>query len=134
MSRSFEQFKVASVRTSWQHVQTLFRVREVSSIPVHPSGRCGNTIRTPIRVRGEFEFPSQTKIWEDSCIRLDVKSIPPGHQRNTGWTLVLIMVITCCKGATVRMRPYSGKIFSILWKAGCTVHRPDGISLHPDAA
>jgi hypothetical protein len=44
MSRSFEQFKVASVRTSWQHVWTLFRVREESSIPMHLSGRRGNTV------------------------------------------------------------------------------------------
>jgi len=34
VSRSFEQFKVASVRT-------LFRVREDPSVPVHPSGRRG---------------------------------------------------------------------------------------------
>jgi hypothetical protein len=39
-----EQFNVASVWMSWQHVRTHFRVRE------------------------ELGFPSQTRIWEDSCI------------------------------------------------------------------
>jgi len=52
MSRIFEQFKVASVRTSWQHVQTHIRVRQV------------------------IKFPSQTCIWEDSCIHPDVWATP----------------------------------------------------------
>jgi len=71
MSIRFEQFKVAFVRTSWQHIRMLFRVREESSIPVHPSGRRGNTVWTPIRVQLELVFPLQTYIWEDSCIRPD---------------------------------------------------------------
>jgi hypothetical protein len=45
ISRKFEQFKVASVRTSWQHVRMLIRIRQV------------------------IKFPSQTCIWEDICIR-----------------------------------------------------------------
>jgi hypothetical protein len=80
MSRSFKQFKVASVWTSWQHIRTPFRVREDSSVPMHPSGRRGNTIRTPFRVRGELGFPSQIRIWENSCICSDVRSTPSGHQ------------------------------------------------------
>jgi hypothetical protein len=44
VSRSFEQFKVASVRTSRQCIWTLISVRQVN------------------------EFPSQTQIWEDSSI------------------------------------------------------------------
>jgi hypothetical protein len=55
VSRKFEQFKVASIRTSWQHV------------------------RTNIRVRQEIRFSSQTRIWEDSCIRPDVKATPSGR-------------------------------------------------------
>jgi hypothetical protein len=46
-SRTFEQFKVASVRMSWQHVCMLIRVQQV------------------------IEFPSQTHIWEDIYIRPD---------------------------------------------------------------
>jgi hypothetical protein len=32
-----------------------------------PSGRRGNTIRTPFSVRVEIGFLSQTRIWEDTC-------------------------------------------------------------------
>jgi hypothetical protein len=78
VSRRFKPFKVASVRTSWQHVLMLFRVREDSNIPVHLSSRHGNTVRMPIRVQGELGFPSQTRIWEDSCIRPDDRSTPSG--------------------------------------------------------
>jgi hypothetical protein len=42
VSRRFEQFKVASIQMSWQHIQTLIRVQQV------------------------IDFPSQTCIWEDS--------------------------------------------------------------------
>jgi hypothetical protein len=52
VSRSFEQFKFAYVQTSWQYVRKLFRVREDSSSPMHPSGRRGYTVWTLIRVRG----------------------------------------------------------------------------------
>jgi hypothetical protein len=76
VSRSFEQSKVASVRTSWQHVWTLLWVREDSSVSVHPSERRGNTVRTPTKVRGELGFPLQTRIWEDSCIRPDDRATP----------------------------------------------------------
>jgi hypothetical protein len=47
VSKSFELFKVAFVRTSQQHIRTPFSVRQVKG------------------------FPSQTQIWEDSCNRLD---------------------------------------------------------------
>jgi hypothetical protein len=47
VSRSFELFQVASIRTSQQHVRTLFSVRQVKG------------------------FPFQTQIWEDSCNPLD---------------------------------------------------------------
>jgi hypothetical protein len=50
-----EQFKVASVQTSWQHIRALFRVRE------------------------ELGFPSKTRIWEDSCIRSDDRATPFGR-------------------------------------------------------
>jgi hypothetical protein len=53
--RRFEQFKVASVWTSWQHVRTLIKVQQ------------------------EIEFPSQTHIWEDSCICLDDNVTPFGR-------------------------------------------------------
>jgi hypothetical protein len=56
----------------------LFRVREDSSVPVHPSGQRGNTVRMPVRVRGELGFPLQTRIWEDNFIRLDDRSTPYG--------------------------------------------------------
>jgi len=47
VSKRFEEFKVASVWTPQQHVQTL------------------------ISVRHEIGFPSQTQIWENSSIRPD---------------------------------------------------------------
>jgi hypothetical protein len=50
VSKRFKLFKLASVRMSQQHVRTLFRVQEDSRIPVHPSGRHGNTVRTLVRV------------------------------------------------------------------------------------
>jgi len=52
VSRSFEVFKVASVRTSQQHVWTPFSVRQVKG------------------------FPSYTQIWEDSYNRPDDRSTP----------------------------------------------------------
>jgi hypothetical protein len=79
VSRSFTQFKVASIHTSWQHIRTLFRVPEESSLQVHPSGRRGNTFRTPVSVRQVKGFPLQTQIWEDSYNRLDDRSTPFGH-------------------------------------------------------
>jgi hypothetical protein len=39
-------FKLVSVWTSQQHVQTLFRVLEESTVNVHLSGQRGNTVRT----------------------------------------------------------------------------------------
>jgi len=50
-----EQFTVTSVRTSWKHVRTHFRVQE------------------------ELGFPSQTRIWEDSCNRLDDRATQSGQ-------------------------------------------------------
>jgi len=51
-----EQFKVASVRTSWQHVRTHFRVREDSS------------------------FPSQTRSGKTTCTRPDARATQSGRQ------------------------------------------------------
>jgi hypothetical protein len=79
VSRSFELFKFAYVRTSWQHVWMLFRVPEEFYFQVHPSGQRGNTAQTPISVQQVKGFPSQTQIWEDSCNRLDVRSTPSIH-------------------------------------------------------
>jgi hypothetical protein len=55
---AFEQFQVASVRTSWQHVQTLFRVRKYSS------------------------FPLQTRIGKTVCIRPDDRATSSEHGLN----------------------------------------------------
>jgi hypothetical protein len=55
VSRKYEQFKVASIQTSWQHIWTLIRVRQ------------------------EIGFPSQTHLWEDSCIRLDDRATLSGR-------------------------------------------------------
>jgi hypothetical protein len=63
-SRSFKQFKLASVRM-------LFRVREYPSVPVNSSGQRGYTVRTPLSVRRAMGFLSKKKIWEDSCNRLE---------------------------------------------------------------
>jgi hypothetical protein len=71
VSRSFEKFKVASVWTSWQHARTLFRVPDESRVQVHPSGRRGNTVQTPVSVRQVKGFPLQTQIWEDNCNHQD---------------------------------------------------------------
>jgi len=56
---------------SWQHVWTLFKVREVSSIPVHTSGPRGKTVQMPVKVQGELGFSSNTRTWEDNYIRPD---------------------------------------------------------------
>jgi hypothetical protein len=79
VSRSFTQFKVASIHMSLQNIRTLFRVLEESSVQVHPSRRRGNTFRTPISVRQVKGFPLQTQIWEDSYNRPDGKSTPFGR-------------------------------------------------------
>jgi hypothetical protein len=55
VSGSFELFKVTTFRMSQQHVRTLISVRQ------------------------EIGFPSQTQIWEDTCIRLDVRSTTSGR-------------------------------------------------------
>jgi hypothetical protein len=52
MSRSFEQFKVASVWTSWQHVRMLFRVQEDSISPL------------------------QTRIRKTACTHSDARAAP----------------------------------------------------------
>jgi len=78
VARRFELFKIIFIRTTWQHVRTQFRVRKDPSIPMHPSGRRGNTFRMPVRVRGELGFLLLTRIWEDSCIHLDDRSTPFG--------------------------------------------------------
>jgi len=87
VSRSFELFKVASVRTFQQLVRTLVSVRQ------------------------EIGFPSQTERWEDSCIHPDVilnKAIcgeelqPFGRQGNTVQTPILIIKITWSRSATVQ--------------------------------
>jgi hypothetical protein len=55
VSRSIELFQVTSVRTSQQHIRTLFSVQKVEG------------------------FPFQTQIREDSCNRSDDVVIPSGH-------------------------------------------------------
>jgi hypothetical protein len=55
VSKSFEQFKVSSVRT-------LFRVREDPSVLAHPSGRRGYTVRTPFSVWQELRFLPQDTV------------------------------------------------------------------------
>jgi len=42
--RSFEQLKVASVQTSWQHVRLLFRIREDFCVLVYLFGQRGYTV------------------------------------------------------------------------------------------
>jgi len=95
-------FKLASFWTSQQHVWTLFRAQEESCIQVHPSGRCGNTVRMLVSVRQVKWFPSQTQIWEDSYNRSDAildkarrgeELQPSGCQGNTIPVLVLIMEV-----------------------------------------
>jgi hypothetical protein len=117
VSRSFEQFKVASVRTSWQHVRTLFKVREKFNVQVHPSGWCGNTVRTPIKVRRKLVFHCRhgyrktvasvrtTSLHRPNTIldkaRHRKKLQLSRRQGNTIRTLVLIMVIAWSRDATV---------------------------------
>jgi hypothetical protein len=84
-------FKLASVRTSQQHVRMLFRVLEESSVQVHPSGRRGKT--------------SMGRLLQ-----------PFGRKVYTVWTLVLIMEIACNRSTTVPTRPYSEKNISAFEK------------------
>jgi hypothetical protein len=51
-----EQFKVASIRTSWQHVRTHFRVQK------------------------DFSFPSQTLRAETACSHPDSRATPSGRR------------------------------------------------------
>jgi len=54
-------FKLASVKTFQQHILTLFRVQEESSIQVHPSKQCSNTVQTLVSVWQVKGFPSQSQ-------------------------------------------------------------------------
>jgi hypothetical protein len=67
VSRSFEQFEIASVRKSRQSVKALQSSGRIqrSSALVNPSGRHGYFFLT-VSVRQVKGFPSQTQIWEDS--------------------------------------------------------------------
>jgi hypothetical protein len=71
MSRSFELFKVAPVRTSQQHVRTLISGQQEIGFPshntdmgrqLHPSGRHGNTVRTPVLIM-EIMCSRSATIW-----------------------------------------------------------------------
>jgi hypothetical protein len=104
-------FKLASVRTSQQHVRTLFRVPKEFCVQVHPSGRRSNTIWTLFSVRQVKWFPSETQIWKGSCncsdaildkARHEEELQPSGRQGNTVRKLVFIMGIACSISATVR--------------------------------
>jgi hypothetical protein len=55
VSRNFELFKIASVRT-------LYRVWEDPSVPVNPSGRRGYTVQTPFSVCQGLGFLPQDTI------------------------------------------------------------------------
>jgi hypothetical protein len=126
VSRSFQLFQVASVWTSQQHVRTPFSVRQVKW------------------------FPFQKQIWEDSCNRPDAildkasraENVPPfWHQSALSRSSVLIIEIACSRSETVRTlgqhRPETAlfrKEFQRIWKADCTVVRPDNLSYRPVAA
>lgn len=79
MSRRFEQFKVAFIRMSWQHIRTHIRVRQIIRFPshthiwerqLHPSERQGNTVRMRSLIRQDME---------KNCNRLDIRAIPSGR-------------------------------------------------------
>jgi hypothetical protein len=64
VSRRFEQFKVAFIRMSWQHIRTHIRVRKIIRFPshthiwerqLHPFERQGNTVRTRSLIRQDVE-------------------------------------------------------------------------------
>jgi len=98
VSKRFELFKFAFVQTSWQHIRTLFRVWKDSSIPVHPSGRRDNIVRTPSMSRRFelFKVTSTQTSWqhvrtlfrvrEDSNVLVH----PSGRCGNTFRTLVRV--------------------------------------------
>jgi hypothetical protein len=48
--------RFATVQMTWQHVRTLFKVREDTSVQVHPSGRRGYIVQTLFRVEVEIRF------------------------------------------------------------------------------
>jgi hypothetical protein len=126
VSKSFELLRVASVQTSQQHVRTPFSVRQVK------------------------EFLSQTQIWEDNCnhpdaildkVRRWANLQPFGHQVYTVRMPILIMKIVCSWSATIRTLGQHRrdaalfmKEFQWIWKACCTVGRPDALSYRPDPA
>jgi hypothetical protein len=80
--RSFIQFKVASVWTSWQHVQTLLRVREDSSLPLQTQSR-----KTSCTCSGDRAIPSRRgpcyeNYVKTECNHLDSRETPSGHGLN----------------------------------------------------
>jgi hypothetical protein len=71
---------------------------------------------------------------EKNCNCPDIRGTPSGRQ-SLLWKLRVAEVQPSeTKGNTVRTRPYSRKSFTALWKAGCTVHRPEGLNLNLNAA
>lgn len=126
VSRSFELLSVASVRTSQQHVQKPFSVRQLKG------------------------FLFKTQIWEDSYNRPNVLVFHPdaildkasrAEDIQSSRRSDLIVEIACSRSATVRTlgqhHPNPAlfkKEFQRIWKAGCTVIPLDALSYRPDAA
>jgi hypothetical protein len=101
VSRRFEQFKVAFIRMSWQHIRTHIRVRKIIRFPshthiwerqLHPFERQGNTVRTRSLIRQDVE---------KNCNRPNA---------------VLIMKIACSRVATIRMLGQHLPDAALIWR------------------
>jgi hypothetical protein len=100
--RSFEQFKVTSVQTSWQHVQTLFNVREDSAL-LRKQG-VGRQL-APVRMPRQHRPDAEILIMEIACIHsasIQMRSVSilcwlhSGRKKNTlcnGRYLNMIIVL-----------------------------------------
>jgi hypothetical protein len=89
-----EQFQVASIWTSWQHIQTLFRVREDSCFPLQT--QIGKTACT--RSENRQNHPDEILDKEIAYIQSATIRTPGQHRLD----VVLDKVIMCRQVATVR--------------------------------
>jgi len=110
VSKRFSVLQRTSVQMPWQHVQTHIRVQE------------------------ELGFPSQTRIWKDSCIRPDDRATPsepdPYYES---------YVQQSCnhpddRATQSRCSLNMENAWSALWKADCIKDRPNAQCFRPDVA
>jgi hypothetical protein len=81
---------------------------------LHPSGRQGNTVQTRSLIRQDVK-----KNYNCSDIRATLSGRGPYYGN--------YVQLSELYGNTARTRPWYGIVWSVLWKAGWTVHRLDAL-------